>query len=80
VLLENATANAISWNEFREGTGVVLAKEADGNYVVANGSDKEPFPGRIPPERLKLLDELVQRDAKNMQEWAAFKKTQRPPR
>ena len=68
----------IAKNEFRGGKGVVEGKDAGGNWVAAHGAEAA-LPGNIPAERLKLLDELLQRDAKNMREWAAFKKTLQAP-
>jgi parallel beta-helix repeat protein len=81
VLLQYATENVIARNEFRGGKAIVEGNESAGNYLVANrpGPGEHAFPGGIPPERLKLLEELLRRDAKNMEEWAAFKKTLRPP-
>jgi hypothetical protein len=81
VLLEYATENVIARNEFRGGRGIVKGKDAGGNYLAANGSGpgEAGFPGSIPQARLKLLDELLRRDAKNMKEWAAFKKALRAP-
>lgn len=79
VLLEFATENVIARNEFRGGKAILEGKDAGDNYLVANGPGEAAYPGRIPPERLKLLDELLQRDAKNMQKWAVFKKTLRAP-
>lgn len=80
VLLEFATENVIAKNEFRGSKSVVEGRDAAGNYLAANGNTGPAFPGDIPPERLKLLEELLGRDAKNMQEWAAFRKTLRVPR
>lgn len=74
ILLEHATANVIARNEFRDSRGIVEGKDAGGNYLAANGAESA-FPGRIPPERLQFLDELLKRDAKNQLEWTAFKKT-----
>lgn len=79
ILLEFATENVIARNEFR-GKAVVQGKDAAGNWSAANGRADPAFPGTIPAERLKLLDELLQRDAKNMQEWAAFKKSLHAPK
>src|SRR5262249_8700878 len=73
VLLEYATENVIRSNSFQGGKGIVEGKDAAGNYIV----DKA---GGIPRERLKLLDEFLRLDAKNMQEWAPVKKTLRAPR
>lgn len=72
--------NVIARNELRGGKGIVEGKDGGDNYIVANGPSEMAFAGQIPPERLKLLDELLQWDAKNMQEWAAFKKTLRVSR
>jgi hypothetical protein len=81
ILLQHATENVIAENDFRGSKGVVPGQDADGNWIVANGRDAVgPFPGSIPAARLKMLDELKQGDAKNMQEWAAFKKTLRAPK
>jgi parallel beta-helix repeat protein len=79
VLLEYATANVIAKNEVRGSKAVVEGQDATGNWIVANGHSEAAYPANIPADRLKLLDELLQRDTKNMQEWATFKKTLRPP-
>ena len=79
MLLEFATLNVIARNDSRGGRGVMTGKDADGNWIAANGPSEPAFPGRIPADRLKLLDELLQRDAKNMRGWAAFKKLLRAP-
>jgi parallel beta-helix repeat protein len=71
VLLEYATENVIAKNEFR-GKEVVQGKDATGNWIAGDRAS-------IPAERQKLLDELLQRDARNMQDWAQFKKTLRAP-
>jgi hypothetical protein len=80
VLLEHAAANVVARNECRGGRGVVLGKEASGNYLTANSPGEADFPGAIPPERLRLLDELLQRDTRNVREWTEQKKTLRAPR
>jgi hypothetical protein len=80
ILLEHAAANVIAKNDLRGGPGVIEAKEASGNYIVANGGERKPaFPGDIPADRLKLLNELLDRDVKNMQRWGEFKRTLRAP-
>jgi parallel beta-helix repeat protein len=71
VLLEFATENVVARNEFRGSRGIVEGKDAGGNWLATDG---------IPAERLKLLNELLQRDAKNMEQWAAFKKTLHAPK
>ena len=74
VLLEFATGNVVAKNKFRGVTPVLEGNDAAGNFVITD------FPGNIPPERLKLLDELLQRDAKNMRAWTEFKTTLQAPR
>lgn len=59
VLLEYATENVIAKNAFA-GKGIVEGREAAGNLLDDN----------MPAERRRLLDELLQRDAENMQHWS----------
>jgi parallel beta-helix repeat protein len=80
VLLEFATKNVIAKNTFQGGKAIQLGKDSTDNYLAANGPNDPAFPADIPPERLKLLDDLLDRDAKNMQAWAAFKKTLHAPK
>jgi hypothetical protein len=80
VLLEFATANVIARNEIRGSKSVVTGRDADGNFVEPEGpTTAAALPDGIPAERRKLLDELLRRDADNLREWAAFKKTLRVP-